>query len=521
MAIDTDTLTLRPRRGRGWLAILVVLLLAAAGFGYYRYILQVPARTADQVPTGRPGGGRFGPGAQGGLGGRPTPVAVARAVATNVPVYLNGLGSVTPVASVTVRTRIDGQLLRVHFREGQSVNAGDLLAEIDPRQYQVQLAQAQGQMQKDEALLANARLDLERYRTLFAQDSGSKQQLDTQTALVRQLEGAVKIDQSQIDNARLQLDHCRIVAPISGRLGLRQIDPGNIVRAADPAGLVVVTQLSPIGVVFSLPEDNVQQVMDRVRQGARIAVDAYDRAGKEKLAAGSLLALDNQIDPSTGSVKLKAQFDNRDGRLFPSQFVNVRMLIDTLKDATVIPAQAVQRGTRGTFVYVVKSDRTVTIRQVRLGQTQGQNVAVEQGVATGEIVVIDGAERLREGASVELPADVPPAARRPGANRSGGGKAGAGKSGARQGPNAGSGGGAAPGGAASAGAGAGGGAALFAQLFTQAERDAFRERVQSASPEDRLKIRAEIRALLEKRAKEKGIALPPPGQRGAGGNAAN
>ena len=534
MAIDEHLLNPRPSRRIWWLLLVLVLVLAAAG-GVAYYFDWWPAKEAAS-PGGRAGGGagggRFGPGGPGGpggLGGRPTPVAVAKAATANVDVYLNGLGSVTPVGTVTVRTRIDGQLMQVHFREGQAVKAGDLLAEIDPRPYQVQLAQAQGQMQKDEALLANARIDLERYRTLFAQDSGSKQQLDTQASLVRQYEGVVKIDQSQIDNARLQLEYCRIVAPISGRLGLRQVDPGNMVRAGDAAGLVVITQLEPIAVVFTLPEDNVQRVLEKLRSGERIAVDAYDRAGKAKLAAGTLITLDNQIDPATGSVKLKAQFDNRDARLFPSQFVNVRMLIETLKNAIVIPAQAVQRGARGTFVYVVKPDRTVTIRLVKLGQTQGQNVAIEEGVEAGDSVVIDGAERLREGASVELPGDAPPAGRRGGKGgegKAGDGKTGDGKTAATQGgpakggqPQRERGAGAAPAGSAPAAvAGGAVGGDGRPQLFTQTERDAMRERMQgAASPEERLKLRDEFRALAEKRAKEKGITLPPPGQRGDGG----
>jgi multidrug efflux system membrane fusion protein len=527
------------RHPGGWSlpALLLALALIGGAAGAYWYFVMRGAPPAGEATTkGAPGGGRpGGPGGAGGFGGRPTPVAIAKAATANVDVFLNGLGTVTPVGTVTVRTRIDGQLMAVHFREGQVVKAGDLLAEIDPRPYQVQLAQAQGQMQKDEALLANARLDLERYRTLFAQDSGSKQQLDTQAALVRQYEGVVKIDQSQIDNARLQLDYTRITAPIAGRLGLRQVDTGNMVRAGDASGLVVITQLDPIAVIFTLPEDNVQRVMERLRRGERIAVDAYDRAGKVKLASGTLITLDNQIDPATGAVKLKAQFDNKGGQLFPSQFVNVRMLIDTLKNAIVVPAQAVQRGARGTFVYVVKDDKTVTIKPVKPGQAQGNNIAIEEGLAAGESVVIDGAERLREGSTVELPGDAPPAGRRGGKGGDGAAKGAAapagdgnapGKDGAAKSPRAGGPAAADPSSApapAAAGAGApsSGGAtdmrALFAQLLTQAERDGFRERMQSASGDDRQKIRGEMRALLEKRAKEKGITLPPPGSGGGGG----
>jgi multidrug efflux system membrane fusion protein len=293
------------------------------------------------------------------------------------------------------------------------VKAGDLLAEIDPRPFQVQLMQAEGQMARDQALLANARIDLERYRTLFEKDSIAKQQVDTQAALVRQYEGVVKSDQSALENARLQLTYSRITAPVSGRLGLRQVDPGNVVRASDPNGIVVITQLQPIAVIFTIPQDNLPVVMKRLQSGAKPPVEAWDRENRQKLASGTLITVDNQIDSTTGTVKLKAQFGNEDSGLFPNQFVNVRMLVDTRREVVTIPGAALQRGSQGTFVYVIKDDKTVTVRPVKLGPAEGERVSVEAGLAEGERVVTDGLDRLREGARVELaqrPGDPPPAA---------------------------------------------------------------------------------------------------------------
>lgn len=369
--------------GKWWIAAIVCI----AAIGGYFLLVRWQSQGAKQAAKPSPSG---------------VSVAAVAAKTADVGVYLKGLGSVTPLNTVTVKTRVDGQLMQVLFKEGQIVNRGDLLATIDPRPFEVQLTQAEGQIARDQALLKNAQIDLERYRVLWAQDSIPKQQLDTQEYLVRQYEGAVKADQGQIDSAKLQLFYCRITAPVSGRVGLRLVDPGNIIHVADTNGLVVITQLQPITVIFSIAEDSLPKVLDKLRQRAQLQVEAFDREQKTRLAAGYLLTTDNTIDPTTGTVKLKAMFQNKGNELFPSQFVNARLLVDNLKQVIVVPAAAVQRGPQGTFVYLLKNDFTVTVRPVSVGEIQEGQAAIKSGLSAGELVVVEGAEKLREGAKVEL-----------------------------------------------------------------------------------------------------------------------
>jgi multidrug efflux system membrane fusion protein len=383
------------------LLIGVVLVVLAGAAGAYFYFAPRNDGASQGTTTAAPPAKTKGKGG-GSDPNRPTPVVAEPARIGDINIFLNGLGTITPLRTVTVRSRVEGELQQVAFTEGQLVKAGDLLAQIDPRPFQVQLMQAEGQMAKDAALLANARIDLERYKTLFEQDSIAKQQVDTQAALVRQYEGMVQTDRSQIDNARLQLTYARVTAPISGRLGLRQVDPGNVVRAGDANGIVVITQVQPVAVVFPIPQDNLPQVLNKSREKEKLPVEAWDRENRQKLATGTLITVDNQIDPTTGTVKLKAQFGNENGALFPNQFVNVRMLVDVRRGVTTVPTAALQRGSQGMFVYVVKEDSTVTVRPIKAGPTEGDRVAVEAGVQPGERVVVDGLDRLREGAKVEL-----------------------------------------------------------------------------------------------------------------------
>jgi multidrug efflux system membrane fusion protein len=367
-----------------------------------------------------------------GSGGPPvTPVAAVKAKSEDVKVYLSALGSVTSLHTVTVKSRVDGELMEVLYKEGQPVSAGSLLARIDPRPFEVQLNQAQGQLARDQAQLENARVDQQRYRELWEQNSIPKQQLDTQEAQVRQFEGVVKVDQALVEAAKLQLTYSRITSPVSGRAGLRLVDPGNMVRASDSGGLVVIAQTQPIGVVFALPEDSLPQVLAKLKSGAKLPVEAMDREQKRKLAEGQLLTVDNQIDPATGTVKLKAVFLNQNNELFPNQFVNARMQVDMIKGAVVVPAAAVQRGPQGAFVYLVKPDNVAEMRKIELGDASGGRTVVSKGLAEGDLVVVDGADRLREGAPVAVkgPAGQPGQ----GGNGQGGQPANAGQNGAARG----------------------------------------------------------------------------------------
>jgi len=390
----------RPRhRSRlRWLFwLLLVLAIIGAVVWYYH-------RPSEQPKTG--GRNQFG---------GPTPVGVATVQKGDMPVTLTGLGTVTPLATVTVKTQINGYLTEVAFQEGQMVKKGDFLAQIDPRPYQVALEQAEGQLAKDQALLKNAQLDLQRYNTLVAQNSIATQTRDTQVSLVAQDQAAIKTDQAQVDAQKLNLVYAHIVSPVTGRVGLRQVDAGNYVQTSDPNGIVVVTQLQPISVIFTLPEDNLPAVMKQVHAGASLPVTAYDRTGTAVLGKGRLETVDNQIDTTTGTVKLRATFDNEQEILFPNQFVNVQLLVNTMKGVGIVPTAAIQHGAPGAFVYVVKPDQTAAVKQVKLGPSDGQHIAVLDGLQPGEQVVVDGSDRLREGAKVTLaaagnPGDAAPAA---------------------------------------------------------------------------------------------------------------
>jgi membrane fusion protein, multidrug efflux system len=369
-------------------ALLVILLLI---------VLIRHGTQTETAPGGRPGAGA------------PMAVNAAKVEKGDVQVILNALGTVTPLQTVTVRTQINGQLQHIAFTEGQMVKKGDFLAEVDPRPYQAALEQAQGTLAKDQALLKNAQLDAERYTKLVAQDSIAAQTRDTQLSLVRQLQGTVVTDQAAVDNAKLNLDYCHIVSPVTGRVGLRQVDQGNYVTPGDANGIVVVTQLQPISALFTLPEDNVLAVTKPMHAGQSLAATAMDRGNTVKLATGMLTNIDNQIDTTTGTFKLRAQFDNTDESLFPNQFINVQLLVDTLHDQMVVPTAAIQRGAPGTFVYTVNPDSTVSVKPVKLGVAQGERQAIVSGITLGDTVVTDGVDRLRDGAKVVLPGAQPPA----------------------------------------------------------------------------------------------------------------
>ena len=359
-----------------------------------------------------------------------TVVRLGEVTRGDVPVALEALGTVTALSTVVVKTQISGKLTEVGFTEGQSVKVGDFLAQIDPRPYQAALDQAQGQLARDEAMLAAARIDLARYEKLMAQDSIARQQVDTQRALVTQDEAIVRSDRANVENAALNLNYCRIVAPSNGRIGLRLVDPGNYVQASDPNGVVVITQMQPISVVFTLPEDDIPKFLKQLRAGAQLPVLAFNRNSTTQLATGKLETLDNQIDTTTGTVKLRAVFANEDEALFPNQFVNVKLIVDTLRGVAIAPAAAVQIGAPGNYVYVASEEAMVAVRPVKLGARDGQSVAVLEGLAPGDKVVVDGVDRLRDGAKIRVP--EPPSGRAPGAAPSAKGSAGQ-KSGPEQG----------------------------------------------------------------------------------------
>ncbi|HEX4376017.1 MAG TPA: efflux RND transporter periplasmic adaptor subunit, partial [Steroidobacteraceae bacterium] len=373
----------RPGRTLWWIIGAVVVILAIVLFARHR------AAAAVRAP-----GGRFG--------NAPLVVGVARVTTGDVPITINALGTVTPLATVTVHPQVTGPLTKVSFTEGQTVKAGDLLVQIDPRPYQAVLDQAVGQLKRDQALLANARVDLERYKTLLAQNSISEQTHATQVATVAQDEATVAADQAAVEAAQLSLSYCRITSPVPGLVGLRQVDVGNLMQA-NSTSIVVVTQMQPMSVLFTVPEDSLNDILKRMRAGQKLGVDAYDRSVTSKIASGVLSNADNEIDTTTGTLKLRAMFDNASYELFPNQFVNVLLLLDTLHDVIVVPGASIQQGASGSYVYVVNPDSTVKMRAVVTGPTSADLVSIKTGLTAGETVVVDGADQLRDGARVTLP----------------------------------------------------------------------------------------------------------------------
>ncbi|MFK8827521.1 MdtA/MuxA family multidrug efflux RND transporter periplasmic adaptor subunit [Klebsiella michiganensis] len=382
-----------------WAAVLVVAIVAGAAYWFWqgREAANSGAPTATGARQQGPGGGR-----PGRFGAALAPVQAATATSEAVPRYLSGLGTVTAANTVTVRSRVNGQLLAIHFTEGQQVKAGDLLAEIDPSQFKVALAQAEGQLAKDRATLANARRDLARYQQLVKTNLVSRQELDTQQSLVSETQGTIKADEAAVASAQLQLNWSRITAPIDGRVGLKQVDIGNQIASGDTTGIVVLTQTHPIDVVFTLPENQIATVVQAQKAGKKLVVEAWDRTNKQKISEGSLLSLDNQIDVTTGTIKLKARFTNQDDALFPNQFVNARMLVDTEQNAVVIPTAALQMGNEGHFVWVLNDENKVSKHTVTPGIQDSLKVVINAGLSAGDRVVTDGIDRLTEGAKVEV-----------------------------------------------------------------------------------------------------------------------
>lgn len=389
------------RNSRRWLfGLFVLLVVAALAWKFWPGGSQKPGE-GDKAATGHMGrSGGMRPGFGGATG--PIPVRVAPAVIGDFPLYFKALGTVTALNTINVRSRVGGELVKIAFEEGQMVKAGDLLAEIDPRPYQNALLQAEGTLLQNQAQLKNAQVDLERYRGLYAEDSIAKQTLDTAAALVGQYQGTVKTNQAAVNDAKLNLEFTRIRAPITGRVGLRQLDIGNLVSANDTTALAVITQTQPISVVFTLPENNLDTVLARYRSGAKLPVEAWDRGDVKRQASGLLQSLDNQIDVTTGTLKFKARYENRDQSLFPNQFVNVHLLADTLKGVVLAPTAAIQFGTNGTFVYALEGDKKVTIKKLKIGASDGTNTVVTEGLTAGDRVVLEGTDRLKEGSEVEV-----------------------------------------------------------------------------------------------------------------------
>jgi multidrug efflux system membrane fusion protein len=407
----SSTMVDRPRNSRSrlirfGLAALLLLLATGVALWYWNHrqatATQEPAAKA-QGQARRPGGNPVRPGW--GDAGGPTPVRVGTATLGDFPVYLKALGTVTALNTVNVRTRVAGELVKVNFQEGQAVKAGDLLAQIDPRSYRIALQQAEGTLGENQAQLKNAQLDFKRYRDLFAQDSIARQTLDTQEALVAQYQATVKTNSAAVEDARLNLQFTDIRAPIAGRVGLRQLDAGNLLAANDSTAVAVVTQMQPISIAFTLPETQIDPVLERYRKNQKLSVEAWDRADRQQVAAGVLASPDNQIDTATGTLKFKARFDNHEERLFPNQFVNVRLLVDTLRQVVLAPSAAIQFGTDGSFVYVVEGDNKVRVRPLKVGASDGSLTVIESGLATGERIVLEGTDRLRDGAQVEVVSD--------------------------------------------------------------------------------------------------------------------
>jgi multidrug efflux system membrane fusion protein len=406
----------KPSRRWLWLSLCVVLVLGVIAYFLWSTISSAKAASVAKAAAKGP---------------PPIPVVAATAHKGDIGVYYSGLGAITPLATVTVRTRVDGQLMSVRYREGDTVHKGDLLVEIDDRPYQAALTQAEGQLIRDQAALENARIDLVRYQQLVPQKAIPEQQLATQQATVHQDEGVVKLDEGQIEGARVNLAYCRIAAPVTGRIGLRLVDSGNIVQASDTNGLVIITQMDPISAIFTISEDQLQVVLKKMATGQKLEVDAYDRAAKTKLAQGSLTTLDNQIDPTTGTLKLRATFANAKGTLFPNQFVNARLLVQEKRGVTLAPTAAVQHNSQATYVYVVKADSTVTVRPITIGTTEGDDSEVTSGLTPGEILVMTGVDKLQEGTKVTAnipkspasPSVTPPVSTSVNASAKNGGKA--------------------------------------------------------------------------------------------------